>query len=224
MLPTPSFIGIDVSKARLDVACRPTPVTFAASNDADGIIDLVKQVRTLNPMLVVLEATGGLQMPLAAALAVAHIPFAVVNPRQVRDFAKSTGQLAKTDRIDASVLAHFAEAVRPESRPLPDATTHHVEALVVRRRQLMDMLVAERNRLGSAATSVVGDQIKQHILYLQRLISETDDDIAGAIRSSPAWREADFPAALHSRHRSSDECHLTSRFAGVGHTQRAPDR
>lgn len=191
MLPTPSFIGIDVSKARLDVACRPTALAFNASNDAAGIVELVKRLAGLNPALVVLEATGGWQMPLAAALAVAQLPFAVVNPRQVRDFAKATGQLAKTDAIDAAVLAQFAEAVRPEPRPLPDAMTQQVEALIVRRRQLLDMLVAERNRVGGAATSVVRDQIKQHIGYLQRLVSETDEDSAKAIRSSPAWREAD---------------------------------
>ncbi len=130
-------------------------------------------------------------MPLAAALAVAPIPFAVVNPRQVRDFAKSTGQLAKTDGLDAIVLAHTACAVRPEPRPLPDATTQHVEALIVRRRQLLEMLVAERNRVASAATAVVRASLKQRIDYLRRLVSETDDEIAGAIRSSPAWHEAD---------------------------------
>lgn len=191
MLTTPSFIGIDVSKARLDVAARPLGLSFSTSNEPAGIAELVTRIGALNPVLVVLEATGGLQMPLAAALAVAHISFAVVNPRQVRDFAKATGQLAKTDGIDATVLAHTALAVRPEPRPLPDATTQHVEALIVRRRQPLEMLVAERNRVGSAATAVVRESLKQHIDYLQRLISEADDDIASAIRSSPAWREAD---------------------------------
>lgn len=191
MTHAPRFIGIDVSKAQLDVACRPDNLTFAVHNDPDGIANLVGQLRQLVPTLVVLEASGGFQMPLAAALAVAQIPFAVINPRQVRDFAKSTGQLAKTDVIDAQVLAHFAEAVRPEPRPLPDETTRHVEALVTRRRQLIEMLVAERNRAAQAPTKTVRPSIKRHIEYLQRLVAETDDDISKAIQRSPVWREKD---------------------------------
>jgi transposase len=137
MTSIPRFIGIDVSKTHLDVACRPDPLTFTFQNDSPGIADLITQLHQLTPTLIVLEASGGFQMALAAALAVAKLAFAVINPRQVRDVAKSTGQLAKTDVIDAHVLAHFAEAVRPEPRPLPDATTQQVEALVTRCRQLL---------------------------------------------------------------------------------------
>lgn len=191
MTQLPRFIGIDVSKARLDVACRPDNLAFSVNNDPAGIADLITQVRELAPTLVVLEASGGFQMALAAALAVAEVTFAVVNPRQVRDFAKSTGQLAKTDVIDARVLAHFAEAVRPEPRPLPDETTRHVEALVTRRRQLIEMLVAERNRAAQAPTKAVRANIKQHVEYLQRLVAETDGDISQAIQGSPAWRAKD---------------------------------
>jgi len=191
MTAIPRFIGIDVSKTQLDVACRPDSLTFIFQNDPTGIADLIAQLRQLTPTLVVLEASGGLQMPLAAAMAVAQITFAVINPRQVRDFAKSTGQLAKTDVIDAKVLAHIADAVRPEPRPLADATTQQVEALVTRRRQLLDMLVAERNRMGLAATSQVRASINQHVDYLQGLIRDSDDEIAKIIQSSPAWREKD---------------------------------
>jgi transposase len=126
----------------------------------------------------------------AAALAAAKLPFAVVNPRQVRDFAKATGQLAKTDQLDADSLAHFAEAVRPEPRPLPDEMAQQVEALLTRRRQLFEMLVAERNRVALAHPSV-RESIEHHLVYLKRLIAETDDEISGLIRSSPAWREKD---------------------------------
>jgi transposase len=191
MTSIPRFIGIDVSKTQLDVACRPDHLTFTFQNDLTGIADLITQLRQLTPTLIVLEASGGFQMPLATALAVAKMAFAVINPRQVRDFAKSTGQLAKTDVIDAQVLAHFAQAVRPQPRPLPDATTQQVEALVTRRRQLLDMLVAERNRLALAPTRQVCASIQQHVDYLQRLISETDDEIAKIMQSSPAWREKD---------------------------------
>lgn len=191
MTRVPHFIGIDVSKAQLDVACRPDNLSFTFHNDPEGIANLVGELRKLAPTLVVLEASGGFQMPLAAALAVAKIPFAVINPRQVRDFAKSTGQLAKTDNIDAQVLAHFAEAVRPEPRPLPDETTRQMEALVTRRRQLIEMLVAERNRAAQAPTKAVRASIKQHVEHLQRLVADTDDDISQAIQKSPAWREKD---------------------------------
>ena len=187
---SPRFVGIDVSKGRLDITCRPEGRRWSLANDPAGITELITQLRRLRPMLIVLEATGGWQLGVAAALAVAELPFAVVNPRQVRDFAKATGQLAKTDRLDADSLAHFAEAVRPEPRPLPDEPTRRLEALLTRRRQLLEMLVAERNRV-TLAPEAIRESIEHHIVYLKRLIAETDDEIATAIRSSPAWREKD---------------------------------
>jgi transposase len=141
-----TFIGIDVSKARLDGAGRPT-FSFTEANDTRGIAAVVARLRPLGVTLVVLEATGGLEIPLVAALVAAGIPVAVVNPRQVRDFAKATGRLAKNDIIDAHVLAHFAEAIRPQPRPLPDEAVRALDALLGRRRQLVEMLTMERNRL-----------------------------------------------------------------------------
>ena len=141
-----SYVGIDVAKAKLDVAIRPEGDRCVVSNDDTGIATLVVQMQELNPAAVVLEASGGLELPLVGALAAASLPVVVVNPRQVRDFAKATGRLAKTDILDAAVLAHFAEAVRPPLRPLRDVETQELNSLVARRRQVMTMLVAERNR------------------------------------------------------------------------------
>jgi transposase len=186
----PCFVGIDVSKDQLDIACRPEHRRWRVANDSAGIANCLLQLRQLKPTLIVLEATGGWQCSLVAALAVAKLPFTVVNPRQVRDFAKATGQLAKTDALDAGVIAHFAEAVRPTPRPLPDETTQQIDALLQRRRQLLEMLVAERHRV-ALAHPAVRESLARHIDDLQRLISETDEEISTIIRSSPAWREKD---------------------------------
>jgi transposase len=183
------FVGIDVSKDHLDVALRPSAARWAVANDEAGIATLVERVRALAPTLIALEATGGLELPLTGALAV-DLPVVVVNPRQVRDFAKATGQLAKTDAIDAAVLAHFAEAVRPALRPLPDAATQALSALMMRRRQLIEMRTAEQNRLGSAPASV-RSRIRAHLTWLTRELAHLDDDLAQTIRESPVWREKD---------------------------------
>jgi transposase len=152
----PCFIGIDVSKATLDLHARPSGEVLRAGNDADGIAALVARVVELAPTLVVMEATGGLEHPLAAALATAGVSAAVVNPRQARDFAKATGTLAKTDAIGAAVLAHFAEAIRPQARPLPDARTRELAESLGRRRQLLGMRTAEANRLGTVTAARAG--------------------------------------------------------------------
>ncbi len=144
------FVGIDVSKARLDVAVRPSGEIWAVTNDEAGFATLVGKLQAVGPKLVIVEATGGYQAPLVAALTVASIPVAVVNPRQVRDFARATGQLAKTDVLDAEVIARFGEALKPEPRPMPDAETQALQAVVTRRRQLVEMITAESNRLGTA--------------------------------------------------------------------------
>ena len=182
------FVGIDVAKAQLDIALRPTRERWAVPNDDTGIAALVAQLQAVQPTLIVLEATGGYQRAVVAALAAAGLPLAVVNPRQARDFAKATGQLAKTDALDARALAHFAEAVRPLPRPLPDAQAAELRALLVRRRQLIAMRTAEHNRLGSASRRLQAD-IQAHITWLNERLAALDDDLDTTLRASPVWRE-----------------------------------
>jgi transposase len=187
---TPVFVGIDVAKAQLAVARRPSAEGWTVTNDDPGIATLVERLQAIPPTLIVLEATGGLEIPVTAALAAAGLPVVVVNPRQAHDFAKATGRLAKTDGLDARGLAHFAEAVRPVPRPLPDAQTQALSALLARRRQLVDMLTAEKNRLSSAPPRVRAD-IQAHITWLEQRLADLNTAIGTAIRSSPVWREHD---------------------------------
>jgi transposase len=188
-----TWIGIDVSKASLDVAVSPTGEAWQTDRTPAGLSSLVDRVRALRPERIVLEATGGYEAVVAAALATNDLPVVIVNPRQVRDFARATGQLAKTDCIDAQVLAHFAEAIRPEARPLPDATTRALSALVARRRQLQEMLTAEQNRLMAAAVQdgpePLREQLGEHIDWLRRQLKQLDDDLNQQVQSSPLWRE-----------------------------------
>lgn len=184
----PIFIGIDVSKATLDVAMRPSGEKLSVGNDEASIQALVQRLSELRPALIVLEATGGLERSVTGALGSAQLPVVVVNPRQVRDFAKATGQLAKTDRIDAEVLARFAQAVRPPLRPLPDEVSLELRALIARRRQLIEMMVAERNRL-SAASRAVRKRIEAHLRWLEAELERADKDLDQAIRQSPIWKE-----------------------------------
>jgi transposase len=186
----PIFVGIDVAKTQLVVATRPGAEAWTLSNDVAGLAALVERLRTVGPTLVVLEATGGLEMAAAGALVTAALPVVIVNPRHVRDFAKATGKLAKTDAIDAHVLAQFAEAVRPAVRPLPEATAQELKALVMRRRQLVEMLTAEKNRLGSAPECLRSD-IEAHVGWLELRLSEQDKTLTRTIRSSALWREQD---------------------------------
>ena len=158
------YVGIDVAKAHLDVAVRPIGQRWTISNDEPGIRELVSRLRALEPAMVVLEASGGLELPSVAALAAGSLPVVIVNPRQVRDFARATGTLAKTDALDAAVLAHFADAVRPAVRPLRDAETQVLNSMVARRHQVIAILVAEKNRLGSAI-SAVRPRIEAHIAW-----------------------------------------------------------
>jgi len=193
MHSTNVFVGIDVSKRTLDIAAcvdnQPTG-SWSVSNDQDSINQLVKQLAKLHPAAVVLEATGSLESALVAALAAASLSVAVVNPRQVRDFAKAVGKLAKTDRIDAQVLARFAEAVKPPCRPFPDDATQQLRQLLTRRRQLVEMLTAERNRL-SRADLAIQPRIQDHIRWLKIALDDLDQDLGHRIRSSPVWREKD---------------------------------
>jgi transposase len=190
MSTSKTVIGIDVSKATLDVALGSTSEPWSVSNDHPGIEALIQKAKALRPTLIVLEATGGLETPVVGALAAARLQVVVVNPRQVRDFAKSMGILAKTDRIDARVLAQFGEAVKPEIRPLKDDKARELSALVARRRQLVEMLSAEKNRLTSAPEPVHPD-IEEHIAWLEERIDNIDKDLRKVIRASPVWRAKD---------------------------------
>ena len=185
-----TFVGIDVSKAVLDVAVAPTGDAWSVANSTEGIAQLVGRLREVSPKLIVLEASGGLERRAIAALAGAGLPVVAVNPRQVRDFAKATGRLAKTDAIDAAVLALFADRIRPEIRPLRDEQTQELEALVIRRRQVVDMITAEKNRLAAAPPSKrVRTAIDRTIKWLQKQLEEIDSDLDSAVKGSPAWRE-----------------------------------
>jgi transposase len=188
--PSAGWVGIDVAKGHLDWALRPGGDHGQVPNDAAGWHTLVQHLPPLQPALVVLEATGGLEVPVVAAQATAGLPVAVVNPRQVRDFAKATGQLAKTDALDAALLARFAEAVRPEPRPLPDAATQVLDALLGRRRQLVEMLTAERTRQLGALPAVQAD-LAAHIRWLEQRLRDLDRDLQDQVRQSPVWRERD---------------------------------
>jgi transposase len=181
-------VGIDVSKATLDIAIQPTRQHWQVANDEPGIQQLVERLRELAPERIVLEATGGYELPLLAALGCADLPAVAVNPRQVRDFAKAMGRLAKTDRLDAHVLAQFAAAVKPALRPLPDAATRELAGLLARRRQLIEMRTAEANRLSMAVDQVRPD-IREHLRWLDKRIAQLDRDLQDRLRASPLWRD-----------------------------------
>ena len=184
------YVGIGMSKAWADVAVRPTGRAWRVNYEDDAVAALVAQLQKMQPAAVILESIGGLETSLVAALATAALPVAVVNPRQVRDFAKSTGQLAKTDRLDAQILAHFGEAVRPPMRPLRDADTQALAALVARRRQVLTMMTAEKNRL-SRAVPEARPYIQDHIAWLEQERNNLDVDPSAHIRQSSVWREKD---------------------------------
>lgn len=188
------FVGIDVAKAELVVSVVPSAERFTVANDERGVRTLVERLRPIGAQLIVLEATGGYELLAVAALVAAALPAMVVNPRQVRDFAKATGQLAKTDRIDADILARFADVVRPALRPIPDEHAQELEALLTRRRQLLDMLQAEKNRTGQVfgkGKRLVKKSLQAHIAFLERELRMTDTDLGGMVKASPAWRERD---------------------------------
>jgi transposase len=181
-------IGIDISKDHLDIAVRPTGETWRVAHTADQFPDLIARFHALAPERLVLEATGGLEMLLATELAAAGLPVVVINPRQARDFAKATGQLAKTDAVDAAVLAHFGEALQPTIRPLPNEQTRALEALLTRRRQLIEMLVAEKNRHAALARQPsLQKGIAEHIAWLAQRISDLDEELKGQLEQSPVF-------------------------------------
>ena len=183
------YVGIDVSKDRLDVHARPSGDAFAVMRDGKGLEELVERLRVLAPTLIAVEATGGFETIVAAAVAGASLPLAVVNPAQVRHFARAIGKRAKTDPIDAAVIAHFAEAVKPEPRPIPNAEARLLGELVARRRQIIEMLVAERQREKRVDTVRVRKSLARHIAALEKELPVIDRDIDTMVRGSPVWRE-----------------------------------
>lgn len=185
------FVGIDVASDRLDVHVRPSGDRFTLANEEAGQRELVRRLHQLAPGLIVLEATGGYELPVTAALASAGLPVVVANPRQIRDFARATGKLAKTDALDAEAIARFAEGVQPPVRPLPTAEAQALGELITRRRQLLDMLLAEQNRQSQVGDRRLRQRIAAHITWLRQALAETDRDLDDAIRSSPLWRAKD---------------------------------
>jgi transposase len=185
------FVGIDVSKKHLDVTIRPGDDFFRASNDDLGIADLVQRLIDLNPQLILLEASGGYEILAAASLRQADLPAQIINPRQVREFARSTGKLAKTDKIDASVLANFAQLLQPPLRPWPEAQQQELAALMTRRRQLVEMVVMEKNRLGTAWSPKVRKSLQVHLQALQEQLNELEHDLNDFIRRSPLYLAKD---------------------------------
>jgi transposase len=186
-----TYIGIDVSKDRLDVHVRPSDEAFAVGRDGEGLAALIERLGLLDPYLVVLEATGGFELTVAAALVAAGMPLAVVNPRQIRDFARATGQLAKTDALDAKAIARFAEMVRPEPRAVPDEQARALGELVARRRQVIEMMVAERNRRRQLTNRRLIKSVDRLLAVLLKELAELDRDVGDGIRGTPAWRERD---------------------------------
>ena len=183
------YVGIDVSKDRLDVHVRPSREAFVVARDGKGLEELIERLQALSPRLIAIEATGGFETIAAAAIAGATLPLAIVNPTQVRHFAQAVGKRAKTDPIDAEVIARFAEAVKPEPRPLPDEQARLLAELVARRRQIIEMIVAERQREKRAENVRVRKSLARTIKTLEKELPEIDGDIDTLVRGSPAWRE-----------------------------------
>jgi transposase len=201
------YVGIDVSKDRLDVHVRPSEEAFAVARNGKGLNELIERLRSLKPTLIAVEATGGFETIVAAAIAGAQLPLAVVNPAQVRHFAQAIGKRAKNDPIDAAVIAHFAEAVKPEPRELPDEAARLLAELVGRRAQLIEMLVAERQREKRASAGRVRKSLARHIAALEKELLEIDRDIDTMVRGSPVWREKEdllitFPGVAQTIARS----------------------
>jgi len=186
----PCFGGIAGAKAQLDIALRPSGERWTVPNDPNGVTTLVERMQTLQPPRIVLEATGGLERAVTSALAAAGLPVVVVNPRQVRDCARATGQLAQTDALDARALAHCADVIRPTPRPLPDAQTQELRALLGRRQQLIGIRTAEQNRLAGTSTRLAKD-MTEHITWINARLATLDNDLETVLRASPLWRDND---------------------------------
>jgi transposase len=189
--PRTVFVGVDVSKDRLDIHLRPSGEAFIVTPDADGLNRLISRLSDLPVALVVLEATGGFETTTAAALTGAGLPLCVVNTRQIRDFARAMGRLAKTDTLDAEVIALVAERVRPPTRPLPEPERAHLAELVGRRRQIIEMIGMETNRRRQALDRRLARRLDRHVTFLEKHLAEIDRDIGQAITASPVWRETE---------------------------------
>ena len=183
------FVGIDVGKAHIDVHVRPSGEAFRLTRDPAGLAELVARLNPLTPALIVLEATGGFERVVTAALCGAGLPVAVVNPRQIRDFARATGRLAKTDRVDPKVIAHFADAVRPDQRPQPDAAARELADLITRRRQVVAMISSETMRSHQARLPAVRRRLAAHLDWMNQELRQLDADLDTAVRANPAWQE-----------------------------------
>lgn len=188
--PNEIFVGIDVAKARLDLAVHAPPQTWHVANSETGISELLQQLHALQPTLIVLEATGGFELPVVAALAAARLPLVVTNPRQVRNFARATGKWAKTDKLDAHVLAHFGATLRPTPRPLPSEQDEQLTALLTRRRQIVDLLTVEQNRLHTVRATMRPD-IEEHLAWLRSKLAKLDADLDDFIQATPLWKAKD---------------------------------
>lgn len=187
----PVFVGIDAAKDRLDVHLRPTAESFAVARDGPGLAALAERLAALGPSLVVLEATGGFGITVAAALAAVQLPLAAVNPRQIRGFARATGRLAKTDRLDARAIARFAEAVRPRPRPVPDEAARALGELVTRRRQIVEVIGSETQRRQQLREPKLVHRVEAHLAWLQRELGQIEADLDDAVRASPTWRASE---------------------------------
>src|SRR5512144_3102747 len=198
--PVEIVVGIDVSKAMLDVKAIPVNQDWCFVNDAAGIGELVQVLTMLAPALLILEATGGLEIPVASALSLAGLPVVIINPRQARDFAKAVGQLAKTDRLDADLLARFGQTLRPAVRPLKAEAAQHLSALLTRHQQVVAMLTAEKNRLSSTLDPDVRADLQTHIQWLEQRLNALDKDLDQAVRNPPVARPGRSPPQFH-RHR-----------------------
>jgi transposase len=214
------FVGIDISKDRLDVHIQPMEERFSLAHDEVGVAELVRRLQGLTPQLVVMEATGGYETTVAAALGSAGLPVAVVNPRQIRDYARATGQLAKTDRLDARVIALFAAAVRPAVRPLPDEQAQQLGEVTARRRQLVDMLGAEMNRRRLVRDQRLRNRLNAHITWLEQALREVDDDLRRLVRSSVLWRETDDLLRSAPGIGPVTSCTLIADLPELGHLDR----
>ena len=214
------FVGIDISKDRLDVHIQPTQEDVSLAHDEAGVAELVRRLQGLTPQLVVMEATGGYESPVAAALGTAGVPVAVVNPRQIRDYARATGQLAKTDRLDARIIALFAATVRPPVRPLPDAQAQQLGEVTARRRQLIDMLGAEVNRRRLLRDERLRERLNAHIAWLEEAVREVDDDLRRLVRASALWRETDDLLRSAPGIGPVTSCTLIAELPELGHLDR----
>lgn len=214
------FVGIDISKDRLDVHIQPTEESFSVAHDEAGVAELVRRLQGLAPQLVVMEATGGYETTVAAALGSAGLPVVVMNPRQIRDYARATGQLAKTDRLDARVIALFAAAVRPPVRPLPDAQGQQLGEVMTRRRQLVDMLGAEINRRRLLRDQRLRERLNAHIAWLEQALREVEDDLRRLVRASALWRETDDLLRSAPGIGKVTSCTLIADLPELGHLDR----